>query len=53
MSKPPMNFSKTPAEIKKLAPRLGENSVEVLREAGLAEETIDAMLASGSLGVPK
>ena len=53
MSKAPMNFSRTPAEIKTLAPRLGENSVEVLREIGLAEQTIEAMLSSGALGVPK
>lgn len=53
MSKPPMNFSRTPAKINTLAPRLGENSVEVLREIGLAEQTIEAMLSSGALGVPK
>ncbi|ARN73341.1 CaiB/BaiF CoA transferase family protein [Oceanicoccus sagamiensis] len=52
MSSPPMNFSKTPAEIRKLAPRLGENSVEVLKEAGLADATIDAMLAAGTVKVP-
>ncbi len=52
MSKPPMNFSKTPAEIRKLAPRLGENSVEVLKEAGLADDVIDAMLAAGTVKVP-
>ena len=53
MSKPPMNFSKTPAQIKRLAPRLGENSVEVLREAGLAESVIDAMLAAGTVRLPE
>ena len=52
MSKPPINFSKTPAEIRILAPRLGENSVEVLKEAGLADGTIDAMLAAGTVKVP-
>lgn len=52
MSKPPMNFSKTPASIRTLAPRLGEHSVEVLREAGLNESVIDAMLANGTLKLP-
>lgn len=52
MSKPPMNFSKTPASIRTLAPRLGEHSVEVLREAGLNESVIDDMLANGTLKLP-
>jgi crotonobetainyl-CoA:carnitine CoA-transferase CaiB-like acyl-CoA transferase len=47
MSSPPMNFSETPASIRRLAPRLGEQSVEILREAGLAEEIIQEMLAAG------
>ena len=53
MSKPPMNFSKSPAEIRRLAPRLGENSIEVLQEAGLSQQTIDAMLAAGTLRLPE
>lgn len=52
MSKPPMNFSKTPAEIKKLAPRLGADSVQVLSEAGFSQEHIDAMLQSGVTSIP-
>ena len=47
MSSPPMSFSETPASIRRMAPRLGEQSVEILREAGLAEETIQEMLAAG------
>jgi crotonobetainyl-CoA:carnitine CoA-transferase CaiB-like acyl-CoA transferase len=46
-SSPPINFSETPASIRRLAPRLGEHSVEVLREAGLQEEVIEQMLAAG------
>jgi crotonobetainyl-CoA:carnitine CoA-transferase CaiB-like acyl-CoA transferase len=47
MSSPPMNFSETPATIRRMAPRLGQHSVEVLREAGLSEEVIQKMLAAG------
>jgi crotonobetainyl-CoA:carnitine CoA-transferase CaiB-like acyl-CoA transferase len=44
----PTTYSKTPAEIRRLQPRLGEHSVEVLREAGYAAAEIDAMLAAGT-----
>ena len=44
----PPRFSKTPPEIRRLQPRLGEHSVEVLREAGLSQPDIDAMLATGA-----
>jgi crotonobetainyl-CoA:carnitine CoA-transferase CaiB-like acyl-CoA transferase len=47
MSSPPMNFSETPASIRRLAPRLGQHSLEILREAGLQEELIQQMLAAG------
>lgn len=47
MSSPPMNFSLTPASIRRLPPRLGEHSVEVLREAGIDEDAIREMLAAG------
>ena len=41
-------FSKTVPEITRLQPRLGEHSVEVLREAGFTQAEIDAMLKSGA-----
>ena len=41
-------FSKTPPEITRLQPRLGEHSVEVLGEAGFTRAEIDAMLKSGA-----
>jgi crotonobetainyl-CoA:carnitine CoA-transferase CaiB-like acyl-CoA transferase len=44
----PVNFSASPAGIRNLAPRLGENSVEILREAGVTQERIDAMIESGT-----
>jgi crotonobetainyl-CoA:carnitine CoA-transferase CaiB-like acyl-CoA transferase len=47
MSRPPVSFSKSPASIRRLAPRLGEQTAEVLQEAGYSEEDIEAMLASG------
>jgi crotonobetainyl-CoA:carnitine CoA-transferase CaiB-like acyl-CoA transferase len=44
----PVNFGATPAGIERHAPRLGEHTREVLREAGLGDSTIDALLASGA-----
>jgi crotonobetainyl-CoA:carnitine CoA-transferase CaiB-like acyl-CoA transferase len=44
----PAAYSKTPADIRRLPPRLGEHSLEVLREAGLGAEEIDALLATGA-----
>ena len=51
MSKPPINFEKTPAEIRSLAPRLGQNSVEVLRSVGYGDADIEKMIASGVTAV--
>ena len=44
----PPRFSRTAPDIRRLQPRLGEHSVEVLREAGLDEARIAAMLATGA-----
>jgi len=44
----PPRFSKTKPEVTRLQPRLGEHSVEVLREAGFTQAEIDAMLKSGA-----
>jgi crotonobetainyl-CoA:carnitine CoA-transferase CaiB-like acyl-CoA transferase len=48
----PPRFSKTPPEIRRLQPGLGEHSVEVLREAGFSQTEIDGMLASGATAQP-
>ena len=40
-------YSATPAAIRRPAPRIGEQSVELLREAGYGSEEIDQMLARG------
>ena len=52
MTSPPMNFGRTPASIRAMAPRLGEHSQEILREAGLDQATIDSMLAAGEVVLP-
>ena len=47
-ARPAPRFSKTPTTVRHHAPGLGENSVEVLREAGLSEDTIAAMIEEGA-----
>ncbi|ARP83870.1 CoA transferase [Bordetella genomosp. 8] len=37
-------FDRTPTDLRRPAPRLGEHSIEVLREAGFAESAIQALL---------
>jgi crotonobetainyl-CoA:carnitine CoA-transferase CaiB-like acyl-CoA transferase len=51
----PVRFSGGTATGERLQPRLGEHSLEVLREAGLSESEISALLASGATadGPPK
>ena len=45
-------WSETTAEAKRLAPRLGEHSEEVLREAGFSTDEIAAMLREGVTKAP-
>ena len=47
VARPPMNFGKTPASVRKLAPRLGQHTAEVLGEAGYGQEQIEGMLGAG------
>src|SRR3984885_10647680 len=44
----PVRFSNSPTSSERLQPRLGEHSFEVLREAGLSENEIKALAASGA-----
>ena len=44
----PAAYSKTPGAIRRLPPRLGEHSIEILGEAGLSAAEIEALLASGA-----
>jgi len=44
----PISFSESPADIRRHAPRLGEHTVEILKEAGLDEAAINAMIESGA-----
>src|SRR5205085_6962128 len=41
-------FSRTKPEIRRLPPRLGEHSLEILAEAGLSSSEIDALIATGA-----
>jgi crotonobetainyl-CoA:carnitine CoA-transferase CaiB-like acyl-CoA transferase len=44
----PVTYRATPGSIRRLPPRLGEHSGEILREAGLAAGEIDALFAAGA-----
>jgi crotonobetainyl-CoA:carnitine CoA-transferase CaiB-like acyl-CoA transferase len=43
----PVSFSGAPFRIRRHAPRLGENTVEVLTEAGLSTQEIEAVVGTG------
>lgn len=44
----PARFFATPADVRRHAPRLGEHTREVLREAGFTEAQVDALIDSGA-----
>ena len=44
----PATYGKTPGGIRRLPPRLGEHSEEILREAGFGADEVAALLASGA-----
>jgi crotonobetainyl-CoA:carnitine CoA-transferase CaiB-like acyl-CoA transferase len=43
-------FSETPGAVRKTAPKRGEHTAELLREAGYEEAQIEAMKAAGIAG---
>lgn len=45
----PSKWSESPPSVRRQAPRLGEHSVEVLREAGLDAQSIAALITSGGI----
>ena len=44
----PATYGKTPGTIRRLPPRLGEHSLEILFVIGPADTEIDTLLASGA-----
>ena len=47
--RPPVRFAATPAAITRPAPVLGQHSLELLREAGLSDAEIDALVSAGTV----
>ena len=47
----PVHFSKTPGAVKQCSPMLGEDTVDILRENGLSDERIQALLDQKAVGV--
>jgi crotonobetainyl-CoA:carnitine CoA-transferase CaiB-like acyl-CoA transferase len=45
----PIKFSKTPSEVRRGAPQVGEHSREVLLGAGFSGDDIDELISSGSV----
>jgi formyl-CoA transferase len=48
----PFNFEKTPASYRMHAPVLGADGPEVLREAGIDQSEVDALVQSGAMRIP-
>ena len=47
-----MKLSRTPGEVERPAPALGEHTEDVLRDAGFGDEEIDSLLSSGAAAGP-
>jgi hypothetical protein len=48
---PPVRFSSTPAGVRRHAPMLGEHGREVLRQVGLSDQEVDALVGDPSTAV--
>ena len=51
-ARPPARFSASPANVHRFAPRLGQHTQEVLREAGYSETEIATLVEKKAVGVP-
>jgi crotonobetainyl-CoA:carnitine CoA-transferase CaiB-like acyl-CoA transferase len=49
----PSTWSESQPQVTRLAPRLGEHSLEVLRESGFSDDEIAALIAAGATLVPE
>jgi crotonobetainyl-CoA:carnitine CoA-transferase CaiB-like acyl-CoA transferase len=49
-ARPPARFSTSPANVRRLAPRLGEHTREVLREAGYGDADIEGLMERKVVG---
>lgn len=49
----PIKYSKTPGSLYKGSPKLGEDTVKVMKEVGYAQEDIDKFIAEDIVGIPK
>jgi crotonobetainyl-CoA:carnitine CoA-transferase CaiB-like acyl-CoA transferase len=50
---PAATLSKTPGSVRRYAPLVGENTVEVLRELGYSDDDIAILVANGAAGVTR
>jgi crotonobetainyl-CoA:carnitine CoA-transferase CaiB-like acyl-CoA transferase len=50
-ARPSARFSDTPAEIRRMPPRLGEHSRAILREAGFTDEDVASMIEKKVVGI--
>lgn len=49
----PVKFSKTKCEIRKSSPKLGEDTVALMKEVGYTQEEIDKMIEEEIVGIPE